>query len=50
MKKKEKLGQKVQNDKKQIKLELERTKKEINEELMKKHENTKKLKMEVERK
>ena len=50
MKKKEKLGQKVQNDKKQIKLELERAKKEINEELLKKHENTKKLKMEVERK
>ena len=50
MKKKEILGQKVQNDKKQIKLELERVKKEINEELMKKHENTKKLKMEVERK
>ena len=50
MKKKEKLGKKVQNDKKQIKLELERTKKEINEELLKKHENTKKLKIEVEKK
>ena len=50
MKKKEILGQKVQNDKKQIKLELERVKKEINEELMKKNEKKKKLKMEGEKK